>query len=446
MNLQSYEQVFNLLNKVYNIPRSVTGEGVKKTLQIFEDFIEFEYTYVPTGENIDSWTIPQGWEVDVCELLVNGLNCIDYSENNLHAMIHSLDFFAKGNLKDFKENIYYNSNLPNAVPYVTSYYSRNKGLCITKNMYEEYKNKNVEINLQTKFFDSDLTIAEYTIPGKSNKQVVINSYLCHPAMANNELSGPIASIMLFKKLQNRDNFFTYKLTILPETIGALTYNKYNLDTERKNIIYGLVLTCLGGPSNKLRYKQSKDYELKNLFNKHINKYSNVVKTKYDPTSGSNERQFNYPSVRLPYGQFSKTTYGAYPEYHNSKDDIEFLKINEFIQTVNQIYEIIKDFDVSYQNVSPEENYEFTSSFNQSGNLQVINKYGEPFLSNLNLYHDINDDGGNNIKFVQKDFEKNLLLFLNKADGTATAETLQKKYNINQDTLEVLIKNKIIKII
>lgn len=444
MELQSYEQVFNLINKVFKIPRSITGDGVKKTLQVFEDYIQFQYSYVPTGESIDTWTVPLGWEVQKCELLINGLNQISYFENNLHSMVHSQDFFGTGKLKSFKDNIYYNSNLPNAVPYVTSYYGDNKGLCLTKNMYKQLEDKNVEINLQTKFFESDLTIAEYTIPGKSDKQVVINTYLCHPAMANNELSGPLASIMLFKKLQKRDNFFTYKLTICPETIGAIAYNKYNLDAERKNIMYGLVLTCLGGPSKKLTYKKSKEYEYKNLFNNHLNTYEDIIKKEYDPTTGSNERQFNHPTVRLPYGQFSKTTYGTYAEYHNSFDNIQFLKIEEFINTVDQIYEIICDFDTQYQNFSQEENQEYLSNSNQPGALKAINKYGEPFLSNLNLYHNVNDHGGDHTNFGNVElFKKNLLLFLNNSDGTNSPEFLQKKFNISKETLDVLVKSKIV---
>ena len=123
-------------------------------------------------------------------------------------------------------------------------------------MYKQLEDKNVEINLQTKFFESDLTIAEYTIPGKSDKQVVINTYLCHPAMANNELSGPLASIMLFKKLQKRDNFFTYKLTICPETIGAIDTTNTTWMLKEKRHVFGLNL--LRGPFKKF-HKKSKEY-------------------------------------------------------------------------------------------------------------------------------------------------------------------------------------------
>lgn len=446
MDLQSYEQVHKLINKIYKIPRSITGDGVKKTLHIFEEFVEFNYKFVPTGEYIDSWIVPNGWEVQNCELLVNGINQINYFDNNLHSMIHSHNFYAKGKLKEFKDKIYYNSILPDAIPYVTSYYAKNEGICITKNMYQRLENKNVEINLQTKFSDSDLTIAEYTIPGISDKEVIINTYLCHPSMANNELSGPIASLILFQKLLKRKNYFTYKLVICPETIGALAYNKYNLEEEKNKIIYGLVLTCLGGPSKKITYKKSKEYEYKNLFNDHLINYKDIIKTEFDPTSGSNERQFNYPTVKLPYGQFSKTTYGTYDEYHTSKDNIEFLKINDLLNTVDKIYKIIIDFETKNKNFIHMENYKYLASTKQSGNLQAVNNFGEPFLSNLNLYHSINDNGADEDRFGPlKSFKNNLLQFLNNADGTNPPEILQSQFNINNDTLEILIKNKILKI-
>ena len=380
-SLENIDSLKTIAEKVFNIPRSITGKGVVNTLDVFKEYVNFEYKFIESGTKFEDWIVPDDWSVEKIQFIHSNKNLIDYKNNNLHSVIHSKSFNVKGKLSTLNDYFYYHSNLKNAVPYVTSYYKDNVGICITKDMYQKYKNEKVNISVESKFKKGGLNIAEILIPGKTDKEVVLNTYLCHPAMGNNELSGPLVMLLLYEKLKSIDNYFSYRFNIFPESIGAIAYLNNNYEHLVNNLHFGLVLTCLGGPSKNVSYKMSKDYEYKNPFNEFIKNQSNIKVREFKPSEGSNERHFNFPNVRLPFGQFSRTIYGKYKEYHTSLDDLDFINYKNLIDSSETIYKLLKNLNPSPEKLKFEETKKKDMYLKLSDQYYMpLNKFGEPFLS------------------------------------------------------------------
>ena len=192
-------------------------------------------------------------------------------------------------------------------------------------------------------------------------------------------------LLLYEKLKSIDNYFSYRFNIFPESIGAIAYLNNNYEHLVNNLHFGLVLTCLGGPSKNVSYKMSKDYEYKNPFNEFIKNQSNIKVREFKPSEGSNERHFNFPNVRLPFGQFSRTIYGKYKEYHTSLDDLDFINYKNLIDSSETIYKLLKKFESSPEKLKFEETKKKDMYLKLSDQYYMpLNKFGEPFLSRKNL--------------------------------------------------------------
>ena len=395
----------NLFDDLFPLNRSILGKGYRKSLELLSYHVPFKYYDFKSGYKAFDWNVPQEWEIKEAYISkLNGDKIVDFANNNLHVLNYSSPIEKIISIEELRNNIFTLKSQPTAIPYVTSYYKKNWGFCMSYNDFKNLNDIKYKNKIDSKFKDGNLRIGEVVLKGSSNKEILITSYLCHPSMANNELSGPLCLIYLYNRLKNKKNRqFTYRFIINPETIGSLCYLSLKHQELKKNVIAGLVLTCLGGNSKKLSLKLSKCSD--SIIDKYfinLNKSDKVNLREFTPFGGSDERQYNSPRINLPISQISKTVYGEHKEYHNSLDNKEFLDFKEFYKSCEEILNCIIEIDKS-------EYY-----YNSIG-------FGELFLSSRNLYPSINSEETRLYKSNDKvadnnRMQKTIMCLLNYCDG------------------------------
>jgi len=320
-------ELHNLAKKFWKINRSITGEGVRLTLEIIRKYylLDLIVHSVPSGTKVFDWTVPMEWHVDEAYIIApDGSKICDFSLNNLHLVGYSIPFCGKIKLDDLKNHLYSLPEQPNAIPYVTSYYKENWGFCITQNQKESLAEGEYEVVIKSKIFSGNLNYGEIILPGKSNKEVFLSTYICHPSMANNEISGPVILTYLAKWLKDLpDKNYTYRIVFVPETIGSITYISKNLKSLKKNVFAGFNISCVGD-DRSYSYLPSRDGKtISDEVAKHVLKWIDPNYKKYNWCDrGSDERQYCAPGIDLPIASILRTKYGMYPEYHTSLDNLE----------------------------------------------------------------------------------------------------------------------------
>lgn len=329
------EYAYNLATELFPICRSITGNGVRKTLKILQrEVSELTIYEVPSDTKVFDWTVPKEWNItDAWVKDKNGSKIIDFSETNLHVMGYSIPVHKTVTLNELMPFIYTEPEQPDVIPYITSYYKERYGFCISENqkiqMLSTYSgNDEFEIYIDSTLENGSLTYGEIIIPSteKNNKEIFISTYICHPSLANNELSGPCVSITLAKWLKNlKKRKYTYRLIYIPETIGSITYLSKNYKELQNNVIAGFNLTCVGD-DRTYSYMPTAygntlaDKVLQNVLSFHFpeyKKYSFLI-------SGSDERRYSAPGIDLPVVGFSRSLYSKYPEYHTSADNLSLI--------------------------------------------------------------------------------------------------------------------------
>ena len=236
------KEIHNFAKKLWKINRSLTGEGVRESLgKIKEEHLNnLLIKSVPSGTKVFDWTVPLEWHVSEAYIITpNGEKICDFSKNNLHLVGYSVPFRGKIDLKNLQQHLYSIPEQPNAIPYITSYYEKRWGFCISHDQREKLENGEYNVVIDSKIFKGELNYGELIIPGKSNKEVFLSTYICHPSMANNELSGPTVLTYLAKwisELKTRN--YKYKIIFIPETIGSITYLSKHYLHLKKNVIAG----------------------------------------------------------------------------------------------------------------------------------------------------------------------------------------------------------------
>lgn len=246
------QEMYDLAEKIFPLCRSITGKGVRDTLAILQEYIEqdgikFDINEVPSGTQVFDWTVPREWAIhDAYIKDQQGNKIIDMSENNLHVMGYSTPIDKWVTLDELKDVVYTQPDQPEVIPYVTSYYKERYGFCMSQEQLDSIPDGKYHIYIDSELFDGSLTYAEVVMPGRSEKELLITSYTCHPSMANNECSGPVvlAAIMRYVK-SLKDRKYTYRFVLNPETIGSITYLSRNLEQLKERLIAGIVLSCVG---------------------------------------------------------------------------------------------------------------------------------------------------------------------------------------------------------
>ena len=334
MSIKKYYQLTK--HSLFPICRSLTGGGVRKTLKIIKkEFPKLKICKIRSGTKVFDWNVPPEWNVkDAYILDKNNKKIVDFKNNNLHLVGYSTPvnkFFSK---KKLFNHIHSLPKQPKAIPYITSYYKKYWGFCVSHNkklkFYKNYKNSDkfkvvIKSNLNSK---GHLNYGELILNGKSKQEILISTYICHPSMANNELSGPIVSMSLinhFDKIKNLEK--TIRFIFIPETIGSITYLNKNLAYLKANVIGGFNLSCIGDERQHScmfsKYQNSPS-------DKAIVEAYKKLKLKYKVYSflerGSDERQYNSPGIDLPISSIFRTKYGKYPEYHTSLDNFNLVTL------------------------------------------------------------------------------------------------------------------------
>jgi aminopeptidase-like protein len=403
--------LMKIAKKIFPFNRSLTGNGTLKTLKFFKTINnQISIKSVKSGQKVFDWKIPNEWNANFAyfEDEEKKKYC-DFKKNNLHLLGYSVKKKVKLSYNELIKKIHFIKNKPNSIPYVTSYYKKDWGFCLS---YRDFKKLNKKhkffVNIDTKLKKGLMHYGELTIKGKSKKQILIVSYVCHPSMANNELSGPLVALKLSKILKKSK--YTIKIIFIPETIGAIYYIKKNLNELKKNLIAGINLSCVGDNKNFSFISSVNENTYSDLIIKRVLENRKFKKFSFEKR-GSNERQFGCQNLNLPFVTLCRSRFGDYKEYHTSLDNLNIISN----KSLNGSVKIVKKFVEEIQR-------------NQ---IFIKDILCEPFLFKYNLINNVSKFE----KAKNRDI-KNICAFTNKNIDT---KELKNKFKINDTKLKKIIK-------
>lgn len=320
------DKIHEFASELFPLNRSVTGKGLRETLKRISAHIpELKIKSVPTATKVFDWIVPKEWDVKEAYIITpSGKKICDFSKNNLHLVGYSIPFKGVLTLDELKKNLHTLPNQPNAIPYVTSYYEERWGFCISQNEFNSLQKGNYKVVINSTLFDGELNYGELLIKGHSDKEIFISTYICHPSMANNELSGPCVVTFLAKWLVELPKTnYSYRVIFIPETIGSITYLSQNYKYMKEKIFAGFNISCIGDDRAYSYIPSRNGKTISDLVAKHVLKWIDPTFIKYTWLDrGSDERQYCAPGIDLPIASILRSKYESYPEYHTSLDNLE----------------------------------------------------------------------------------------------------------------------------
>ena len=413
------QDMYALMRKLYPICRSITGDGVRQTLRILQQHIPLQIHEVPSGTPVFDWTVPREWNIrDAYVKDSRGNKVIDFQQSNLHVLNYIVPVRAQVGLSELKEHLHSIPDRPHAIPYRTSYYREAWGFCIAHAQLNELPEDTYEVVIDSSLQDGHLTYGELVLPGAIDEEVLISCHCCHPSLCNDNLSGLMLSTWLAKTLsQQAQRRYTYRFLFIPGTIGSITWLATHTEAARK-IKHGLVAACVGDAGH-FTYKQSRrgDAEIDRTV-AHILKQSGQPHeiVAFSPY-GYDERQYCSPGFNLAVGSLSRTPHGAFPEYHTSDDNLDFVHADclaESLQRYLQVFDVLER-NRTYRNLNP---------------------FGEPQLGKRGLYGAL---GGHK---DTKAREMAMLWVLNFSDGAHSlldiAEHAGLPFNLVAEVADALV--------
>ncbi|MDQ8727665.1 DUF4910 domain-containing protein [Bradyrhizobium sp. LHD-71] len=382
----------NLVRTLFPIPRSITGAGVRTTLDILREYVPVSIENVPSGTCVLDWDVPPEWNVrgaTICTL--DGRVLVDFKTNNLHLVGYSRPVHDVVSRDELARHVHTLPDQPDLIPYRTGYFSRDWGFCLTHNLWLTMNDDSYRVDIDSDLQSGSLTYGELFLPGQVDEEVLISAHICHPSLANDNLSGIAVATALAIRQSKQQRRLGYRFLFIPATIGAITWLARN-EMLLPRIKHGLVLTCIGDPG-PFHYKQSRKGAEIDRAVAHVLRHSDHEHAilAFNPY-GYDERQFCSPSFDLPVGCLMRAVHGTFPEYHTSADDLSFVEP----EALNQSFALLAAvLDLLENNVT----YARTDG------------RGEPQLGRRGLYRSIagqKDAGGPS--------ELDLLWLLNLADG------------------------------
>ena len=320
--------MYDLAVRLFPICRSITGDGFRQSLNMIREQVpEMKVFEVPSGTEVFDWTVPKEWNIRGGWIRkTNGETVIDFRNSNLHVLGYSVPVHQIICREELMEHIYTQPEQPDWIPYVTSYYKERWGFCMTERQRQQMTDDEYEVFIDSTLEDGSLTYGELIVPGETDEEIFFSTYLCHPSMANNELSGPCLMTALIKYVNSLPNRrYTYRFVIVPETIGAITYLSRNLEAMQQHVKAGFVLSCVGDDRTysmvSTKYEDTlADRVLENVLHYH---YPDYIRYSFMKRA-SDERQYGSAGVGLPVCAFCRSKYHEYPEYHTSADDLSLI--------------------------------------------------------------------------------------------------------------------------
>ncbi len=320
--------MYSWASDLFPINRSLTGKGVRETLNyIRSELPQLELYEVPTGTAAYDWNVPKEWDISAGWIAdLNGNKLIDFCVSNLHVMGYSTPVNSVLTRLELDPHLHSLPEQPNAIPYVTSYYAQNWGFCLSQEQRDNLGDGPFHVFIDSKLFEGSMTYGELLVPGQTSEEILYSTYVCHPSLANNELSGPVVSMALAKHIQSLNyRKYTYRFLFTVETIGSIYYISKNIDKLKQNLKCGWVLTCIGDDRSFSYVPTRSGKSLTDVISRRVlidMKNAYVEHSWLD--RGSDERQFNAPGVDLPVASLMRSKYGTYPEYHTHLDDLDVI--------------------------------------------------------------------------------------------------------------------------
>lgn len=338
------KQLFDCITDLFPICRSITGDGVRETLARLARVVPLTTHEVPSGTPVFDWTVPDEWNIrDAYVKNARGERVIDFRRSNLHVVNYSVPFRGRMSLEELRPHLFTLPEQPDRVPYRTSYYQRNWGFCLSQNQLDALAEGEYEVCIDSSLQPGCLTYGELTIPGGSTEEVLVSAHICHPSLANDNLSGAVIAAHAARRLQSLSLRLSYRFLFIPATIGSIAWLSAN-KARVPGIRYGLVLACLGDPG-PLTYKRSRrsDAKIDQAAIHVLRQLGEHEVLEFSPY-GYDERQFCSPGFNLPVGRLSRTPHGRFPEYHTSADNLEFIQPAQLAKSLSaclEIFEVIE---------------------------------------------------------------------------------------------------------
>ena len=370
------EDLHGFAAELFPICRSITGNGLRQTLAMIKNRIPLEMFEVASGTQVFDWVVPKEWNVlDAYIKDRTGRRAVDFQQSNLHLMSYSSPVHATMPLRELKPHLYTLPEKPDWIPYRTSYYQEDWGFCLSHKQMLSLRDGDYEVYIDSSLREGHLSYGECFLPGRSSEEILISSHVCHPSLANDNLSGAVVATALAQLLSGKDLHYSYRFLFAPGTIGAITWLALN-QASTGRIRNGLVLTCLGD-SGPFHYKKSRrgDSEIDRVAAhvlSHLAEASEVLE--FSPY-GYDERQYCSPGFNLAVGCLMRSVWGTFPEYHTSADNLEFIDPQSLSMSFRVCAAIIEVLD-------------------NNGRYRNLNPCCEPQLGRRGLYRSTGGDGTN----------------------------------------------------
>jgi aminopeptidase-like protein len=348
-----------LATRLYPIPRSITGDGVRQTLAILRETVPLEVREVPSGTQVFDWTVPKEWNVREAWIRdPDGRKVVDFADHSLHLVGYSVPVHERLPLARLRERLHTLPEQPELIPYRTSYYSEDWGFCLPHRVLEGLPEGEYEVRIDATLEDGSLTYGELAIPGQSGREVLVSCHVCHPALANDNLSGIAVTLHLAKRLlaasREAPLRYGYRFLWLPGTIGAIAWLATNRDATAR-IAHGLVAANLGD-SGPLHYKRCRrgHAEIDRAVEHLLRSSGEPHKIERFVPYGYDERQYCSPGFDLPVGSLTRTPWGRYPEYHTSADDLSFIGPGNLADSLGAYLRVMATLESNrrYRNLNP----------------------------------------------------------------------------------------------